>query len=331
LLLGFHPELGQLARQADRATPARGTRQFFSRWLNREHWEPTPIYTQLQRLTRRTLARQSQVLLLLDTTDLSDRWVVLQVSTPWQQRALPLFRVVYPYSGPECDPVSALALALEWLEEQLPGSRQRYVLVMDRGFPSKALIKELQASGWRFVLRVKSNWRIEHTRHVGQLRHAVDGQGAAGERLVTECPQLLAEAQLGYGNRGGARRGQAHVVLFQGPGHQEPWFLVTSETDGAAAVAIYRERMRIEAEFRDLKGPWGLDQLAAWEDQERVARFLAWVAVYEWRLAYLWERHDLVTFAVALRIKGKLSWIRTVREWIARQLRLKAGPAPAWL
>ena len=166
---------------------------------------------------------------------------------------------------------------------------------------------------------------MEHSRYTGQMRHATT------PGLITATPQLLRDAILGHGNRGGKRRSQAHVVFFHGEGHREPWFLVTSETDAASAVAVYRQRMRIEQEFRDLKGPLGLDLLANWCDCDRVARFLAWMAVYEWRLAYLWEQHQLVTFALRLEIKGKISWIRTVREWIAHQLRSMAGPAPACL
>jgi hypothetical protein len=322
LLVGFHTQLGQLARQADRATSARGARQFFHRWLNRKQWEPTGLYTQLHRLTRRLLARQAEVLLLIDTTTLARQWIVLQVSTPWQGRALPLFRVVYPYAGPQRNQAEALAQALTWLGQQLPGPKRRYVLLMDRGFPSQALLKRLQGEGWRYVLRVRNRWRIEHPTHTGQLRDAA----AAG--LVTAQPQLLRQAGLGMRDRGCNRYCQSHVVWFHGAGHQEPWFLITSEADAAVAVALYRQRMRIEAEFRDLKGPLGLDLLAHWHDRDRVARFLAWMAVYEWRLAYLWERHELARFVRQWEIKGKLSWIRTVREWIGRQLRLMAGPAP---
>jgi hypothetical protein len=325
LLLGFTTQLGQLARQAHRPTRARGTRQFFSRWLNRDAWEPAAIYTQLHRLTRRVLSGQRQVLLLIDTTDLDGQWVVLQVSVPWQRRALPLFRVVYPYRGPERDQVSALAKALAWLEANLPGSRARYVLVMDRGFPSNRLVTELQTRGWRFVLRVKSNWRMEHRSYTGQMRYAV-------ERRLGRLPSRLhRNVLLGAATHAPAQRSRANVVQFWGEGHLEPWFLVTSEGSGAKVVAIYRERMRIEQEFRDLKGPLGLDQLAAWQDRDRVARFLAWVAVYEWRLADLWLVHQLQEFAEQMRIKGQLSWIRTVREWIAGQLRSAAGPALARL
>lgn len=325
LLLGFNTELGQLARQADRPTAARITRQFFARWLNRAAWEPEALYAELNRLTRRLLARQRRILLLIDTTDLSDQWVVLQVSVPWQRRALPVFRVVYPYRGAGRDQVSALAQALAWLETHLPGPRSRYVLVMDRGFPSNRLVEELKARSWRFVLRVKGNWRMEHRTYTGQMRHAVL------EGRVTTTPCLKRDVLLGSGNRGAGRRSRTNVVFFHGDGHQEPWFLVTSEGCAATAVAMYRERMKIEAEFRDLKGPLGLDQLQRWLDLERVARFLAWLAVYEWRLAYLWLEHNLEAFAATLEIKGRLSWIRAVREWIQHQVRRAAIRAPAWL
>jgi hypothetical protein len=325
LLVEFTTELNQLARQADHVVTAKITRQYFNRWLNRPHWQPEEIYSQLNRLARRWLRSQKQVLLLIDTTDLKNRWVVLQVSVPWERRALPVLRLEYPYSGAERDQVSALARALEWLKENLPGPRSRYVLVMDRGFPSNPLITHLQQEGWRFVLRVKSNWRMEHRAFTGQMRRAIAAQ------LTQLEPRLFRKARLGAATHCNSQRSWANVVHFFGEGHQEPWFLVTSEGRAATAVAIYRERMRIEQEFRDLKGPLGLDRLAAWQDRDRVARFLAWVAAYEWRLAYLWIIHQLKEFAAHLRINGELSWIRVVREWIAREIRLAAGLAPGCL
>lgn len=106
---------------------------------------------------------------------------------------------------------------------------------------------------------------------------------------------------------------------------------MTTEERPWQVVAWYRERMRIECEFRDLKGPFGLDTLARWEERERVARFLAMVAVYEWRLADLWVRHRLRRFRASFTKYGRLSWIRITREWIQRQLRAAAQPALARL
>lgn len=72
---------------------------------------------------------------------------------PWQQRALPLYRPVTHYAAPEETLRELLRGALRWWGRHLPGRRGRYVLVMDRGFPSGPLVRRLQEEGWRYVLR----------------------------------------------------------------------------------------------------------------------------------------------------------------------------------
>lgn len=317
LLTGFTTNLSQLARQLDRLGTAKVARQWLQRWLDRPGFAPEQLYAYLVRLVPQAAWDQPQVLLLIDVTTLGDRWAVLQVSIPWQRRALPVWRLVYPTNGSEGAQTAGVKAALEGLKRSLPGPQDLFVVVMDRGFPSHALIRYLQQEGWRFVLRVQGTWRVEHPQHRGRFRDA----------LGSPAPVLLAGARLGYGAKGRNRHSQANVVFFHGAGHADAWFLITSEADAAEAVAMYRRRMQIEQEFRDLKGPFGLDALASWEDLQRVAAFLAWVAVYEWRLAFLWVTHQLEGFREESRVAGRLSWIRTTREWIGRQLRL-AGPLP---
>lgn len=321
LLTGFTTNLSQLARQLDRFGTAKVARQWLQRWLDRAGFAPELLYAHLLRLVPQAAWDQPQILLLIDVTALSDRWLVLQVSIPWQRRALPVWRVVYPASDAEGAQPAAVKAALERLKHHLPGAQDLYVVVMDRGFPSHLLIRYLQQEGWRFVLRVPGTWRVQHPQHTGQLRDA----RASG--LENGAPVLLTGARLGYPGKGRKRHSRANVVLFRGLGHAEAWFLITSDANAVEAVAMYRRRMQIEQEFRDLKGPFGLDALAAWEDLQRVACFLAWVAVYEWRLAFLWVTHQLEAFREELRVAGRLSWIRTTREWIGRQLRL-AVPLP---
>jgi len=315
--VGFTVELGQLGRQLDRAASAKSARQYLERWLEHPAWEPTAVYGRLARLTRRSLRRQRRVLLLIDATCLADGWVVLQVSLPFERRALPLLRVVHPYAGPERDQVAALSAARRWLARHLPGPRSRYVLVLDRGFPSTEWVRFWQTSGWRFVARIKGNWKVECPECTGQIRQAPLPEAPT--------PMTYRDAVLGWRDpreRGPEWRGSAHVVRFYDPCQKEPWYLVTNLASAWEAVQVYGERMRIEEEFRDLKGPLGLDLLARWTDGARVACLLAWLAVYEWRLAYLWLFENLHEFAEQLRVGGKLSWIRITREWVARQVRL---------
>jgi hypothetical protein len=316
LLVQFTTQLAQLARQADRPTQARVSRQFFARWLSRPHWDPPTIYAHLNRSARRVLGRRQHGALLIDFTYLKQRWAVLQVSVPWQGRALPLYRAVYRRADPEVGQTHAVREACAFLRVHLPGPHARYLLVMDRGFPSHPLVRELTQAGWRFVLRVNSTWKMTHPELTGQLRDlraAWDPRGS--------CPRLFPLAVLGNRDKGRDHWSVANVVCFHGVGYREPWWLVTTEARAARAVAIYRQRMQIECEFKDLKGAWGLDELATWQDRERVARFLALVAIYEWRLADLWRRHRLHEKAKWFTVYGKLSWIRLTREWIQSQLR----------
>lgn len=338
LLVGFTTDLTQLARQAEENPPpiagegkgqppaTKGRRQFFERWLKRPHWEPQTIFAQLNRQARRVLGRGKRVALLMDFTALGTEWTVLQVSIPFEARALPLYRAVVSYTAPEESQRELIQGAITFLKAHLPGGLSRYVLVADRGFPSHWLVKELKKQGFDFSLRVTQCWKLTHPEYTGTLEEARAVPG-----MVGATPRLFVQATLGRRDKGADEWSEANVVLYAGAGHKEPWFLVTSLSRGREAVAIYRERMKIECEFRDLKGPFGLDLLARWQQRARVARFLALVAIYEWRLAHLWLAHQLRAWGARLVKHGRLSWIRITREWIQSQLRLAALPALASL
>jgi hypothetical protein len=333
LLVDFTTNRSQLARQTDRAASAKASRQFFSRWLARPHCQPEELYAHLNRLARRLLARQlrgsGDVVLMIDVTYLGKIWAVLQVSLGWQGRALPLYRAVVHAKEPEEGQTALLKQACHWLQAQLPGPQSRYVLVLDRGFPSHDLNRFWQEHGWRFVVRADNRFKMTHPEYRGSFREAVAVPGLIGPQ-----PRLFRAVELGRRRKGLKSRihwSVVQVVFYHGVGHKEPWFLLTSEADAARAVALYRQRMQIEGEFRDLKGPWGLDELERWQAREAVARFLAWVAVYEWRLAYLWLVHRLQEWGVALRVYGRLSWMTITRAWLAQRWRRSTRRAHACL
>jgi hypothetical protein len=328
MLVGYTTQLAQIARQAieeEEAGQERAVKlryQYFSRWLNHPKWDPALLYAGLNRNARRWLAHRRHVPLLMDLTDLGEHWSVLQVSFPFERRALPLYRAVVRHTDPEVHRREWVQGALARLQEHLPGPHSRYVLVADRGFPGHWLIRTLRQEGWRFVLRVTQRWKVAHPEYTGELAQA---QAVAG--LVGPCPRRLAGARFGRKGKGADEWSEADLVFYQGEGRQKPWYLVTSEQSAARAVALYRERMQIECEFRDVKGPFGLEALARWQVRERVERFLAMVAVYEWRLAHLWAQHQLRRERASFTKYGPLSWIRVTREWIQRQIRLAARPA----
>lgn len=334
LLAGFTASLCGLARQGaalERGRKAATQRQFFFRWLQRPRWNPDALYARLPRRWPRELREAAVLPLLCDCTVLGAGWCVLQVSVPFERRALPVYRQVVSYRRPAAGQTVLLHRALAWLEAHLPGPRDRYVLVLDRGFPSHALLRWLQAQGWRYVVRIHGNWKVTHADYTGLLQGWLPAppKGTRGTRGRAAGQQVacLREGTLGNRHKGRAKWSRSHVVGYRAPAHREVWLLATSEVEPAVAVALYRQRMQIEAEFRDLKGPLGLDHLEHWQDAERVARLLVWVAVYEWRLALLWCARALAAWGrTYLQIGGALSWITITRAWVKLHLRAAVGP-----
>ena len=197
------------------------------------------------------------------------------------------------------------------------------MLILDRGFPSHELLRQLQQAGWRYVVRIHRNWKLTHPQHMGLLQDALPA-----DRTQRQCQRFL-HGVLGNRQKGAAKWSQSHVVVLADPDQQEEWVLATSEADAEATVALYRQRMQIEAEFRDLKGPLGMDHLEQWQDADRVARLLVWVAVYEWRLAWLWETRPLAAWGRRyLQVGGALSWITITRQWVQQHWRQALGPPP---
>jgi len=324
LLTGFTANLCGLARHSarrKRGRTAASQRQFFFRWLQRPRWEPEAIYRRLLRRWPAELRTATVVPLLIDCTILGEGWNVLQVSVPFARRALPVYRAVVHFRTPACSQKELLDTALAWLKEHLPGPQSRYVLLLDRGFPSHELLRQLQAAGWRYVVRIGRNWRLTHPTYTGLLQDAVPA--VSPQRHCRWFPA----ATLGNRTKGTKKWSQSHVVVLADPQHAEAWVLATNEADPEAAVALYRQRMQIEAEFRDLKGPLGMDHLEHWQDADRVARLLVWVAVYEWRLAWLWLTREIAEWGRRhLQVGGSLSWINTTRQWVQRHWRLALGP-----
>lgn len=315
LLSDFSASLSGLARElAGEGVPAASLRQNLRRWLGRRSWDPEGLYPGLMPHLRAVLARQrGTVPLLIDITHLGDGWSVLQVSFPWEGRALPLYRAVLSRAACEEQQTALVFRVVRWLEQHLPGAKRRYVLVMDRGFPSHEMIKTFQEWGWRYVLRINSTWKMTHAGYTGAL-----GVGAA-TLTPGEPGRFFADAVLGQRGKGRKAWSCTHVVWWYGAGQEDPWLLATSEGSAATAYALYRQRMQIECEFRDLKGPLGLDHLEKWQDRGRVACFLAWVAVYEWRLALLYVYRQLQAWGRRyLQVGGKLSWIQVTRHWVRK-------------
>src|SRR3954454_23266112 len=197
-------------------------------------------------------------------------------------RAVPLaFFLAPPELGGEGSQRHFEDQALRQLRGWL-GWRRPVVLIGDRAFGGRDRIRFLKNQRFQFVLRVhratmiqvEGQWtRLQDLAPpVGQRRQwswVLLGKEKAKERLavnVVAVHQPLLSPKPLLTNKG-KQTGQSQA--------ETTWFLVTDLPLSTDAVALYQQRMQIEASFRDFKAVLGLEKERTQQPWERL-RGLLW-------------------------------------------------------
>ena len=215
-----------------------------------------------QRLAARIIAPYSQAVILVDWSDAHpDRQMqILRATVCFAHRSLVLYEQVFrlsQYNSHQAHRQFLQALARILPEGVMP------TLVTDAGFRNP-WFREVRAMGWHFVGRLRSNARWCA---VGQASwqslpelHAQAGRRAKslGHGLLAQTQSL--EGRLYLAPRPRKARGKparnSHTRNDQRnrKSHWQPWVLFSSlDRPAADILAMYRQRMSIEAGFRDLK------------------------------------------------------------------------------
>ena len=195
-----------------------------------------------------TLLRQALVgwtgatlYLVLDTTTLAGKLVILRVSLVYRGRAIPLVWEVYERKSVSL-PFAAYKEVLAHLNTLLPPDA-RVVLLGDRGFRSTTLMRwcRKQQPRWHFRLRLKGN----------QLVTLADGREQRLDQLGLRPGQIgfLQDVRLGKEHYGPLAIAMAWATTPKA----EPWFIATDEVAERQTVSEYSFRMDVEQEFRDDK------------------------------------------------------------------------------
>jgi hypothetical protein len=250
------------------------TLQRLSRWLSRDRF----LTPQLLTLVAATaLAREASgpLVLLLDRTE----WKhanYLCLALPFRGRALPVAFLLL--SGPKATHVSELRELLTPVAKALPPGRP-VVIVGDREFGNIPALRTFESLGWHFCLRFKQDtWFFDSQGASWQARRVFPARGE--RRRWTGLGVTL------------QRHGPLQVVIYWHEREEEPWILV-SDLPMGQLVPVYRQRMRIEEMFSDLKER-GFDlEATRLRDPQRLTQLMGLLC-----LAYLWL---LLAAAVALR------------------------------
>lgn len=213
-------------------------------------------------LAARSLAAGSRPVVLVDWSDAHpDRQMqILRASIPFAGRSRVLYEQVFPLS--QYNSRAAHRQFLQALARVLPQGVCP-ILVTDAGFRNP-WFREVQALGWDWVGRVRSTVRW---RPIDQQRwqRLPDLQARAQRRAQSIGPaQLARESPLqGYLTLAPrpnklrhrpARHSRSRNDQRNRKSYSQPWVLFSSLNRPAMEILrLYRQRMSIEAGFRDLK------------------------------------------------------------------------------
>ena len=226
--------------------------------MHRDRW----LY--FEALAAQLIGTCEQPVVLLDWTKTPSDFYALVAAVPGDGRALTIYEEVHPekrLANPRVE-----ARFLRNLRRVLPDGC-RPIVVTDAGFRGPFL-HQLQALGWDFVGRLRSNTQMRPAEGTEWMTipeiyaTATPRARKLGSfRLYRTRKQLLANLVL----VGPRRYPRKHPWRGRSPyrgglcpktinGAKEPWLLVTSlDLTSKAVVNIYAKRMQIEEIFRDTK------------------------------------------------------------------------------
>lgn len=238
MIEGQTPNTVELANLLPLATERQDMRE---QWLRRLLKNPLLVSTVvMESFAREELARAAgngqTVLLSMDQTDLGDRMAVLMVSMRVGDRALPLAWLAA--AGAANIGFAGQRQLLEQVWSWLPRSAA-VLLMADRFYPSVELFDWLQAHGWGYRLRLKSNLLADpgygDAVTTGELARGVKERYLSGVRLF-------------------AQGVPTHLGILHETGHPEPWIIAMDCTPTRATVLDYGARWGIEPMLSDFKG-----------------------------------------------------------------------------
>lgn len=289
--------------------PLRGQRehlvQRLRRLLKNERLHPVRCY---EPLVRHLFAHWTgqEVNLVMDRTDLEDRWSILMLGAAYQKRVLPLAWDVLPFGGTSAERQIAL---LKRVQPCLPPlERVRVHFYGDSEFRAVPLQQTAKEYGWHWHVGLKSDI-LFHTGD-GQWRALRDWALQPGDRQYLQEVTLTRQHAFGPVN-----------LIADWPANQEhPRYWSVDQRADKRAWRRGRKRFWIEPTFRDWKS-YGFDlEKSHIDDPERldvlllaVATTTVWlIQVGDWQTQH-GRRHFLEP-----RHKNDYSLFRLGRDHVQR-------------
>ncbi len=300
-IVGSHStQLPKIAAELPGPSKPESRAKACSRWINAEEREQETYFLPFVQLLLAHLA-QTQLVLVLDVSDVGRHCVTLMLSVVYQGRALPIAWVVYRGRKGHL-PTDTHVAFLESVQEMLPASSE-VVFLGDGEFDGTELLATLEQFGWRYVCRTAQNAVLS----------------ADDETLTFAASHVQPGQCLGWPEMRFTRHGYGPVqaIAWWRKGFQEPIYLVTNCELLDEACYWYAKRFRIETFFSDQKSRGFNLHKSHLSDPMRLSRLMiASCLAYIWivylgviakhdgwhKIIHRTDRCDLSLFQLGLRL-----------------------------
>ena len=270
LVLCGHVHLPRIALFLPLPGNTRNGLQRLERFLKNKAIRPTFWY---KGVARAVLAcwKDREIELILDQTDLDDRFHLLFVALAYRKRAIPILWTLLPHEG--CSGVKEQKKLLTQVAKLLPATC-KVVLYADREYGGADLFRFLDQQGWYFVIRMKKDiWcKMANGRHF-QIQEIPLNRGTVNFEdavYLKDLPQLRLSLNCGWSSL---------------DPKDEPWYLLTNLPVGKDNLNRYARRFWIEEMFRDFKEQgFRLDKTHLQHGKRVEALVLCVCIAYTWTL-----------------------------------------------
>jgi hypothetical protein len=273
LLYGQRLKIACLARHLPIPPSFHHRQKRLLRFVANPRVSPQCLFVRLLDMSLALYGKQTLLPVIVDQTDLPMGYQGLIASLPYHGRALPFAYAIFHTDGLRGSQNQIENDFFALVTNLLSLRQRRPLYLLDRGYADVKLMRYLKQLKAHYIIRVPRRVWVQLPEYCGNL----SGLNAVGAWLGVRYQRWQREPVNLATFWGKDRSGQAELI-----------YLVT-DLDPKFARSRYRQRMKIEEGFKDIKNGLGLKYLRLKVDMEaREGRLLLAVMVTTITTAYLY-------------------------------------------
>jgi len=212
-----------------------------TRFLQSPRWPVRPSYAPIATVLIQDLVHTlGEIRLIADGSRVAFHHQLLLISIAYRRRAIPLAWTWIPSARGHSSAWRQLAL-LAYVRQLIPPGTP-VLLVGDTEFEAVAVQTQVDAWGWKYVLRQKPNNQVRRAPHAVWQNFA-SLVTKPGQRVWWSGADLTSKHQY-----------RVNLLAYWQVGEKEPWLLATNLPTPEDTRRAYHRRMWTEELFGDLKG-----------------------------------------------------------------------------